>query len=171
MDPVPDNYLQILPSLLQQSLWAAKANQPALTRLIKAYLKRCPAAIVGNQALFHQILGLVQFLMMSKMTDHNAFGILNSILCHIPSSKFPEFLPVLTNAALDRFQKLPDKSNGKFLRCLLVFFSLYVAKHGPELLLNQLEGVQTGLLEQVTHTHTHTHTHTSSWRTCVRACM
>ena len=26
-DPVPDNYLQILPSLLQQSVWAAKANQ------------------------------------------------------------------------------------------------------------------------------------------------
>ena len=163
MDPVPDNYLQILPSLLQQSLWASKANQPALTRLIKAYLKRCPAAIVGNQALFHQILGLVQFLMMSKMTDHNAFGILNSILCHIPSSKFPEFLPVLTNAALDRFQKLPDKSNGKFLRCLLVFFSLYVAKHGPELLLNQLEGVQAGLLEQVFLSLAHTGSHTATY--------
>jgi len=37
-----------------------------------------------------------------QMTDHNAFGILNSILCYVPSSKFPEFLPVLTNAALDR---------------------------------------------------------------------
>lgn len=103
-DPIPENYLQILPSLLQQGLWASKANQPALTRLIKAYLKRCAPAIVGNQGLFHQILGLVQFLMMSKMTDHNAFGILSSILCHVPSSKFSEFLPVLTNAALDRFQ-------------------------------------------------------------------
>jgi len=151
-DPIPDTYLQILPSLLQQSIWASKANQPALTRLIKAYLKRCAAAIVGNQPLFHQILGLVQSLMMSKMTDHNAFGILNSILCYVPSSKFSEFLPVLTNAALDRFQKLPEKSNGKFLRCLLVFFSLYIAKHGPDMLLNQLEGVQAGLLEQfLTH--------------------
>jgi hypothetical protein len=37
------------------------------------------------------------------MTDHNAFAILNSILCHVPASKFPEFLPVLTNAALDRY--------------------------------------------------------------------
>jgi hypothetical protein len=41
--------------------------QPALTRLIRAYIKRCAAAIVGNQPLFHQILGLVQFLMMSKV--------------------------------------------------------------------------------------------------------
>lgn len=40
-EPIPENYLQILPSLLQQGLWASKANQPALTRLIKAYLKRC----------------------------------------------------------------------------------------------------------------------------------
>jgi hypothetical protein len=37
-----------------------------------------------------------------------------------------------------RFQKLPEKSNGKFLRCLLVFFSLYIAKHGPEMLLAQV---------------------------------
>jgi hypothetical protein len=39
----------------------------------------------------------------AQMTDHNAFAILNSILCHVPASKFPEFLPVLTNAALDRY--------------------------------------------------------------------
>lgn len=151
-DPIPEIYLQILPSLLQQSLWASKANQPALTRLIKAYIKRSAPTIVGNQQLFHQILGLIQFLMMSKMTDHNAFAILNSILCHVPASKFPEFLPVFISTALDRFQKLPERSNGKFLRCLLVFFSLYIAKHGPDMLLNQLEGVQPGLLEQfLTH--------------------
>ena len=54
------------------------------------------------QAPFHQILGLVQFLMMSKITDHYAFGILNDIICHVPPAKFPEFLPVLTNAALER---------------------------------------------------------------------
>ena len=41
-----------------------------------------------------------------------------------------------------RFQKLPPASNGKFLRCLVVFFSLHMAKHGPELLLDQLERVQ-----------------------------
>ena len=61
-DPIPEIYLQILPSLLQQSLWASKANQPALTRLIKAYIKRSAPTIVGNQQLFHQILGLIQFL-------------------------------------------------------------------------------------------------------------
>ena len=47
---------------------------------------------------------------------------------------------------------MPEKSNGKFLRCLLVFFSLFIAKHGPDMLLNQLESVQAGLLEQfLTH--------------------
>lgn len=34
--PLPEVYLQILPSLLQQPLWATKANQPALTRLVSA---------------------------------------------------------------------------------------------------------------------------------------
>lgn len=47
-----------------------------------------------------------------------------------------------------RFQKLPPASNGKFLRCLIVFFSLYMAKHGPDMLLDQMEAVQAGLLEQ-----------------------
>ena len=41
-----------------------------------------------------------------------------------------------------RFQKLPAASNGKFLRCLVVFFSLHMAKHGPDLLFDQLERVQ-----------------------------
>mmetsp|Transcript_53150 Transcript_53150/g.108402 ORF Transcript_53150/g.108402 Transcript_53150/m.108402 type:complete len:986 (-) Transcript_53150:196-3153(-) len=150
--PIPDLYIQILPSLLQQPLWATKSNQPALTRLVKAYISQAAVTIVGNETLFHQILGLIQFLMMSKMTDHYAFGILNAIICFVPPAKFPEFLPVLTNTALERFQKLPPASNGKFLRCMIVFFSLYMAKHGPDMLLDQMEGVQAGLLEQfLTH--------------------
>lgn len=33
-----------------------------------------------------------------------------------------------------------------------MFFSLFIAKHGPDMLLNQLESVQAGLLEQfLTH--------------------
>lgn len=99
-----------------------------------------------------QILGLVQTLMMSKMTDHYAFGILNSLICHVPTAKFPEFLPVLTNAALDRFQKLPPASNGKFLRCLIVFFSLYMAKHGPEMLLDQVRPRNLNPTEPSSHT-------------------
>jgi len=146
--PIPEVYVQTLPILLQQPVWASKANQPALSRLIKAYINRITDVIIANQALFHQILGLIQFLMMSKMTDNYAFGMLNSIICHVPSTKYPEFLPVLTNAALDRFQKLPQASNGKFLRGLIVFFSLYIAKHGPDMLLNQLESTQAGLMEQ-----------------------
>eukprot|EP00282_Hemiselmis_andersenii_P000320 CAMPEP_0114129338 /NCGR_PEP_ID=MMETSP0043_2-20121206/11423_1 /TAXON_ID=464988 /ORGANISM="Hemiselmis andersenii, Strain CCMP644" /LENGTH=980 /DNA_ID=CAMNT_0001222609 /DNA_START=126 /DNA_END=3068 /DNA_ORIENTATION=- len=150
--PVPEVYFTILPMLLQQPLWAAKSNQPALTRLVRAYVERGGAQVVANQGLFHQILGLVQTLMMAKMTDHYAFSILSSIICHVPPAKFPEFLPVLTNAALDRFQKLPANSNGKFLRSLLVFFSLHMAKHGPDMLLDQLEAVQPGLMEQfLTH--------------------
>ena len=150
--PVPDTYMQILPSLLQPPLWAARSNQPALTRLIKAYVARAGAQIVANQGTFHQILGLVQTLMVSKITDTFAFAILNAVICHVPKEKFPEFVPVLTNAALERFQKLPAASNGKFLRGLLTFLCLYMAKHGPDMLVDQLEGTQAGLTEQfVTH--------------------
>ena len=66
-DPIPPTYLQLLPSLLQQPLWASRSNQPALARLIKALLTRAAPEIVANQPLFLQILGLVQFLMMSKV--------------------------------------------------------------------------------------------------------
>ena len=66
-EPIPPSYLQLLPSLLQQPLWASRSNQPALARLIKAYLTRAAGQIVASQPVFHQILGLVQFLMMSKV--------------------------------------------------------------------------------------------------------
>lgn len=65
--PVPDTYMQILTSLLQPPLWQSRSNQPALTRLIKAYMSRAGTAIVANQATFHQILGLIQTLMVSKV--------------------------------------------------------------------------------------------------------
>lgn len=65
--PIPAIYMQILPTLLQQPLWASRSNQPALTRLIKAYISRASEQIVAEQAVFHQILGLVQFLMMAKV--------------------------------------------------------------------------------------------------------
>jgi hypothetical protein len=68
-DPIPPSYLQLLPSLLQQPLWASRSNQPALARLIKAFLTRAAPQIVANQAVFLQILGLVQFLMMSKVAS------------------------------------------------------------------------------------------------------
>jgi exportin-2 (importin alpha re-exporter) len=69
-EPIPPSYLQLLPSLLQQPLWASRSNQPALARLIKAYLTRASVQIVASQPVFHQILGLVQFLMMSKVPPH-----------------------------------------------------------------------------------------------------
>jgi len=53
--PLPPIYLQILPTLLQQGLWAAKSNQPALTRLIKAYISRGSADIIATQGVFHQV--------------------------------------------------------------------------------------------------------------------
>jgi hypothetical protein len=37
-----------------------------------------------------------------QITDHYAFALLNGIICHVPPAKFPEFLPVLTSAALER---------------------------------------------------------------------
>jgi hypothetical protein len=51
-----------------------------------------------------------------------------------------------------RFQKLPPASNGKFLRCLVVFFSLHMAKHGPDMLLDQLERVQARAALTIAHT-------------------
>jgi hypothetical protein len=42
-----------------------------------------------------------------QITDHYAFALLNGIICHVPPAKFPEFLPVLTSAALERSAAFP----------------------------------------------------------------
>ena len=68
-----------------------------------------------------------------------------------------------------RFQKLPPASNGKFLRCLVVFFSLHMAKHGPDMLLDQLERVQARPLRRTSSfSPPHSPLHSARYR---RACV
>ncbi|RKP12976.1 Cse1-domain-containing protein, partial [Piptocephalis cylindrospora] len=81
--PLPDMYQGIFPSLLQPVAWESHANIPALTMIIRAYLRVDHAAIVSNNQ-FEAILGIFQKLIASRMNDHYAFDLLETLADAVP---------------------------------------------------------------------------------------
>jgi exportin-2 (importin alpha re-exporter) len=74
--------------------------------------------------------------------DHEAFLILNSIIENVSSEKFIEYFPKILTIIFSRIQKLKQT---KFLKCTILFFSLFVLTYSPDLLIKSIEGLQKGL--------------------------
>jgi len=74
--------------------------------------------------------------------DHEGFHILNSIIQHIPFEHFQGNLPTIFNILFSRLHK---KKTAKFIKCLVLFFSLFIIQFGTDTLINYLEKLQKGL--------------------------
>jgi hypothetical protein len=58
-------------------------NVPSLSRLLRAYISKAAAAIVGQQLLL-PVLGVFQRLVTRGSTDHEGFAILSALTRHLP---------------------------------------------------------------------------------------
>lgn len=52
--------------------------------------------------------------------------------------------PLLSTILTILFTRLQKKQTGKFVRCLILFFSLFAYKHGGQALLESIEALQPG---------------------------
>lgn len=83
---------------------------------------------------------------MSNTLDHEGFNILNSIIENIPSAQLQSLLPSILTVLFNRLQK---KRTGKFVRYLIIFFSLLVFLHGAQILVEATEGIQPNLFAMI----------------------
>lgn len=78
-----EDYLQLLPPLINPDLWRTKANTTPLVRLLQAYLRRGAANVVQTNKL-EGILGVWQNLISSKLYDAYGFDLLMTIFLEVP---------------------------------------------------------------------------------------
>jgi exportin-2 (importin alpha re-exporter) len=80
-----EDYLQLLPPLINPDLWRTKANTTPLVRLLQAYLRRGATNVVETNKL-QGILGVWQNLISSRLYDAYGFDLLMTIFLEVPMS-------------------------------------------------------------------------------------
>lgn len=143
-DTVPETYMQLFPHLLTPLLWERPGNIPPLVRLLQAYIEKGAKQIEPEK--LNGLLGIFQKLIASKANDHEGFYLLNSIVEHMPQEVVNQYTKQIF---LLLFQRLQSSKTTKYIKSLLVFFSLYAIKYGPDSLIQTIDGIQAKMFGMV----------------------
>lgn len=142
---VPEPYMALFPCLLVPVLWERPGNIHPLVRLLQAYIAKGANRIVATQKL-SGLLGVFQKLIASKTNDHEGFYLLQTLVEYMQ----PEALaPFMKQVFMVLFQRLSSSKTTKFIKGLLVFFSMYAIKNSALGLVQMVDGIQDGMFGQV----------------------
>ena len=143
--PIPQPYMVIFPLLLTPALWEHTGNIPALVRLLQAFIEKAPADITKDDKIL-ALLGVFQKLIASKVNDHQGFYLLGSLVEFLEASALAS---QLKNVFMILFQRLQNSKTTKYVKGLLVFFSLFAGKYGGSTLVETVDSIQPKLFQMV----------------------
>ena len=144
-----EDYIQLLPPLINPELWRTKANTIPLVRLLQAYLRRGSANVIQANKL-EGILGVWQNLVSSKLYDSYGFDLLMTIFLEVPMENLSGFVGNILHILLTRLQKSrTERYVFRFVE--LVYFLAAVEKPqlGPAFVQAALDQQGTGLFGQL----------------------
>ncbi|XP_061996202.1 exportin-2 [Rosa rugosa] len=139
--PIPQSYMQIFPMLLSPDLWRKASNVPALVRLLQAFLQKAPHEL-NQEGRLRQVLEISNKLVSARSTDEQGFYVLNTV---VESLDFNVIAPYIGQIWSALFTVLQSRQTGKFIKCLLIFMSLFLVKHGSTNLVDSVNGIQANL--------------------------
>ena len=142
---VPEPYMVIYPILLNPALWERQGNIPALVRLLQAFIEKAPDKVTGGNKL-PALLGVFQKLIASKTNDHEGFYLLGSLVEHLEPASLNSHLK---DILIVLFQRLQSSKTLKYVKGLLVFFSLFVGRFGGPALVDTIESIQSQMFKMV----------------------
>ncbi|KAF9582671.1 importin-alpha export receptor, partial [Lunasporangiospora selenospora] len=141
-------YQSMLPPLVQPTLWQQQGNIPALVKLLQAYFQKGASWIVTNNYL-EPILGIFQKLIASKINDHHAFELLQTIVETVPMTVLASYMKHVLVLMLTRLQNhKTEKFKKGFLNFSYYFMALNKEGTGPDAYWTLFESVQAGLFVQ-----------------------
>lgn len=143
--PIPQLYMAVYPLLLTPALWERNGNVPALVRLLQAFVEKAPTDVTKSDNL-SALLGVFQKLIASKLNDHEGFYLLGSLVEQLEPSLLS---PHIKDIFILLFQRLQSSKTTKYVKNLLVFFSLFAGKYGGSTLLQTVESIQPKLFLMV----------------------
>lgn len=141
----PGPYMALFPFLLVPVLWERQGNIPPLVRLLQAIIEKGAASIVASDKLMG-LLGVFQKLMASKTNDHQGFYLLQSMVEHMDEKSLNDHVKPIF---LLLFNRLTSSKTTKFVKSLLVYFSLYAVKRGASRLVEVIDSIQTNMFGMV----------------------
>ncbi|KAG0324831.1 importin-alpha export receptor [Dissophora globulifera] len=141
-------YQVMLPPLVQPTLWQQQGNIPALVKLLQVYLQKGSTWIVANNQL-EPLLGVFQKLVSSKINDHHAFELLQTMIVYVPMSVLGNYMKPVLIMLLTRLQ---NHKTDKFKKGFVNFSFFYMAVDkegtGPDAYWALFDTVQSGLFVQ-----------------------
>ncbi|XP_035826529.1 exportin-2 isoform X2 [Aplysia californica] len=141
---VPETYMTMFPFLLTPLLWERPGNIPPLVRLLQAFIHKGANQIEADK--LNGLLGIFQKLIASKTHDHEGFYLLNYIIEFMPRNIVSQYLKQIFVLL---FQRLSNSKTTKYIKSLLVFFSLYAIKFSATSLIETVDGIQPKMFGMV----------------------
>jgi len=142
---VSERFIKLFQELLSPALWERQANTRPLTELLHTYIEKMSQYII-SQEKFIPLLGIFQKLIASKATDHEALALLQTMMIYLPSADFDARI---RDIFMLIFQRLTGSKTTKFVKNVLVCFSLFAYLRGADLLaaaVNQLQDKIFGMV-------------------------
>ncbi|KAG0368835.1 importin-alpha export receptor [Gamsiella multidivaricata] len=141
-------YQAMLPPLVQPTLWQQQGNIPALVKLLQAYLQKGSSWIIANNHL-EPLLGVFQKLASSKINDHHAFELLQTMIVYVPMTVLGNYMKTVLIMLLTRLQShKTDKFKKGFVNFSFFYMALDREGTGPDAYWALFDSVQTGLFVQ-----------------------
>ncbi|XP_069676561.1 exportin-2 [Periplaneta americana] len=142
---IPEPYMVLFPCLLAPVLWERPGNIHPLVRLLQAFIHTGAAQISASEKV-SGLLGVFQKLIASKVNDHEGFYLLQSLIEHFPDNNLS---PYMRQVFVLLFHRLSSSRTTKFVRGLIVFFTLYAIKYGASNLIAMLDSIQPEMFGKV----------------------
>ncbi|KAI8396971.1 hypothetical protein B1J92_H07821g [Nakaseomyces glabratus] len=142
MPQISESITALSQPILAPAVWELKGNVPAVTRLLKAFIKK-------NYKIFPDlipVLGIFQRLIASKAYEIHGFDLLECIFLSIDLEVLKPFMKQI---AILLLQRLQSSKTERYVKKLTVFIGLILYKFGPDFLILFIDEVQDGLFGQI----------------------
>ncbi|XP_076036358.1 chromosome segregation 1 [Oratosquilla oratoria] len=144
-DSVPEPYLQLLPFLVMPALWERPGYVSPMVRLLQVYIEKASPNIIQLGKL-EAVLGVFNKLNASKSNDHEGFYLLQSLLLYMPKEALENYWPQIFTVL---FRRLTSSKTTKYVKSLIVFFSLFACQQSVPLLVQLIDTLQAGMFGMV----------------------
>lgn len=142
---VPEAYLSLLPFLVMPVLWERPGYVVPMVRLLQAYIEKAHGQIVQMGKL-EAVLGVFNKLNASKTNDHEGFYLVQCMLLHMPKEVLDSYWNQIFAIM---FRRLTSSKTTKYVKSLLVFFSLFACQHSGARLIQIIDSLQAGMFSMV----------------------
>ncbi|KAG2280203.1 hypothetical protein Bca52824_051423 [Brassica carinata] len=144
IQPISPDYMEMFLLLIAPNptnSWRSSHEVPALVRLLQAFLQKAPHEVTQKN-LLGQVLGVFDKLVKTPSTVEQGCYVLNTVIEYM---EYGVIAPYMTFVWSSLFTHLEQKKSVKLQKCLVMFISLFLVKHGPANLVETMNAVQRNI--------------------------